>query len=391
VSVSPRQGAPWPRVAEQGARRDSGTRRVLLLADDLPNGGMERQLSLLAANIGREWQARVWTMGGGPYLERIRSSAVPVHVVTRRFRLDPSPIVACWKELRRSRPSVVHSWSWMSALIAAPLCLALRIPHIDGMIRSGALEPDHTALKRLGMALSPIVISNTAAGLDAWGIGTRKGRVVPNGFDFTRVPSSGERKVEDGPGLVVVMSARMTPVKDFSLLIAVARRLGRGEAGWRFVLVGDGPERPRLMAQAADLIAAGVVEFPDPGMEILDIVAGADLGVLLTDVSHGQEGLSNSILEYMALGLPVVCSDAGGNREAVDDGVTGLVVPPGDADALCGALAYLRSHAPDRLSMGRAGRARVEREFSVAAMVRNMTRVYEEAVARTRPVSRGGS
>jgi glycosyltransferase involved in cell wall biosynthesis len=93
----------------------------------------------------------------------------------------------------------------------------------------------------------------------------------------------------------------------------------------------------------------------------------------------------------MALGLPAVCTDAGGNHEVVLDGVTGLVVPPGDPEALVRALGSLRTHADVRKRMGEAGRARVEREYSVGAMVRSMTAVYEETIARCGPLERRSS
>ena len=112
----------------------------------------------------------------------------------------------------------------------------------------------------------------------------------------------------------------MTPVKDFDVVIEAARRLSRAADGWRFLLVGDGPERDRLIRQAGDLTETGVVVFPQPRMEVLGLVRQANVGVLMTNPRLANEGLSNSIMEYMALGLPVVCGNGGGNPELVQDG-----------------------------------------------------------------------
>ncbi len=121
-------------------------------------------------------------------------------------------------------------------------------------------------------------------------------------------------------GTVVVMAARMHPAKDWRLFFEAARALAREEPGWRFVAVGDGPERATLLAEAADLVDAGVMEFPEGGLEVLPLIAAADIGVLVTDPRYHAEGCSNSIMEYMACGLPVVCTDSGGNPELVPTG-----------------------------------------------------------------------
>jgi glycosyltransferase involved in cell wall biosynthesis len=357
--------------------------KVLILIDCLDNGGLERQMALAATNLPPEWRPLVWSMEHGPFEPYLRERGVPVTVRERRLRLDPLPGLRLWRDLAAWRPDVVHAWSWISALAAGPACRALRIPFVDGMIQSGALEPDHTALKRFGMACATLVVANTQAGLDAWGIGPERGRVVHNGFDAARLAAvaDGGRQRDDGR-FTVIMTGRMVPVKHYDVVIEAARRLSRVADGWRFLLVGDGPDRARLTSSARGLTAAGVVEFPEPGMEVLGLVRDADAGVLMTDPAYAYEGLSNSIMEYMALRLPVVCGDGGGNPELVVDGVTGFIVPPGDPAALTGRLAYLRDHPGERAAMGAAGRARIDGEFSLPRMVARMVEVYAEAVER---------
>ncbi len=238
------------------------------------------------------------------------------------------------------------------------------------------------------MSMATLVVANTTAGLEAWGIGPDKGRVVHNGFDMSRLPAPGARR-DDRP-FTVVMTGRMVPVKHYDVVLAAARRLS-AEPDWRFVLIGEGSDRARLMREASDLVASGIVVFPEPGIEVLDWVQHADVGVLMTNPELAYEGLSNSILEYMALGLPVVCGDGGGNPELVADGVTGFIVPPGDAAELAGRLAWLRAHEAERRAMGAAGQARVADEFSVETMVARMVAVYDEAIlrARRRPAPSG--
>jgi glycosyltransferase involved in cell wall biosynthesis len=102
----------------------------------------------------------------------------------------------------------------------------------------------------------------------------------------------------------------------------------------------------------------------------------------MTDPAVRAEGCSNAILEYMACGLPVVCSDTGGSAELVRDGREGYVVPPHDAVALASRLAALRASPQLRLTMGAAGRLRIEQEFTKARMVGEYVRAYEDVAKR---------
>jgi len=377
--------------------------RLLVLKEALPTGGAERQLTLIVRNLPAYWERRVWVMSGGPFADEIAADGYRVYRAPRRSRFDVRPALPLWRVLLEWRPDVVHSWDWMSTLAALPVCRALGIPLVDATIRNAAVRPRGARQRRLSHAVSTLVVANSRAGLEAWGIGARKGRVVYNAFDPARLRAiatdgrervggagqpdgrrradGGERSGQSAP-CTVVMTGRMVPDKDFSCLIEAARRLDRERPGrLRFRLLGDGPERERLVAEAGDLRARGVVEFVDPGFEVLPLVAAADAGVLMADETRNREGCSNAIMEYMSCALPVVCSDGGGNPELVLDGETGFVVPPGDPDALAAALSRLVDKPDLARRFGDAGRRRTLEEFSIERLVRGMERVYWEALS----------
>jgi glycosyltransferase involved in cell wall biosynthesis len=173
----------------------------------------------------------------------------------------------------------------------------------------------------------------------------------------------------------------MVPAKDYRTVVRAARLLGQEDRTWRFVLVGDGEGRAQLMAEAAALVNEGSVEFPEPGLEVLSHVQGAQVGVLMTDPARAREGCSNAIMEYMACGLPVVCSEGGGNREVVVDGTTGFLIPPSDVRQLATKLVFLRDHETERRAMGEAGRRRIKDAFSLEMMVESYVRIYEDALS----------
>jgi glycosyltransferase involved in cell wall biosynthesis len=238
------------------------------------------------------------------------------------------------------------------------------------------------------MRFATLVVANSRAGLAAWRVPPAKGRVIHNAFDDERLLLTSPRRPAPcggGGTLTVVMTARMDPPKDFAAVIRAARSLATSQPGrWHFSLIGDGVDRPELLASASDLIEAGVVAFPHGGVEAIGHMRAADVGVLMSDPAILAEGCPNSIMEYMACGLPVVCADSGGSRELVENGVTGFVIPPHDAVSLATTLSYLRDHPELRAAMGAAGKARVEREFTVLRYVDDYMRLYEEAMSRRR-------
>jgi glycosyltransferase involved in cell wall biosynthesis len=359
--------------------------KVLIMKEALPSGGAERQLALIAEYLPERWERRVWTMGGGPFVEVIRQRGQQVDVSARAARLDVRPAADLWRLLRDWRPDVVHSWDWMSSLAALPVCRALGIPIVDGTIRNGIARRRRSLPLRAARAASRLIVANSRAGLEAWGVGAAKGRVVYNAFDPERwgfCDGAGRHPHDTSAPFTVVMTGRMVAHKDFSTVIAAAAELdGEQPGGWRFLLLGDGPDRPRLVALAGDLVPRGVVEFVDPGLEVLPLVREADVGVLMSNEAQHTEGCSNAIMEYMACRLPVVCSAGGGNPELVLHGETGFLVPGGDRDALVGRLRGLAADRELALRMGDAGRARLAREFTVARLVRSLERVYLEALS----------
>ncbi len=357
--------------------------KVLLANVSLANGGLERQLLLLAKHLPSSWNVRLWTLEGGPFEQVVRAAGIPWRCRARTHRYDPTPALDLWRTIHGWRPDVVHAWHSIPAAAAAPACAALSVPLIDGSIRMGSIPREFGRPRRSIMRWADMVVANSRAGLDAWRVPPAKGRVIYNAFDDARLSTAPSRRPSpraDGP-CTVVMAARIAPPKDFTTLLEAARLLDRGAPGeWRFVLVGGGPDRASLIASAGDLTASGVVGFIDGGIEAAGHIRAADIGVLSTDPGILAEGCSNAILEYMACGLPVVCTDSGGCGELVREGREGYLVPPRDPQALARRLADLKDDPQQRARLGAAGRSRVDVEFTADRMVAEYAAAYEEVV-----------
>lgn len=358
--------------------------RVLLVTDTLGNGGMERQLTLLAKSLAATWDVRVVSLTDGVYAPILREADIETDILERGFRLDVRPAIPLAGIIRDWKPSVVNTYGLMSLAAAMLPCRMRRIPLVDTSIRLGAVVTRQDRMVRRLNSHATVVIANSQAGLDAYGVDAERGRVVHNGFDPDRWTLCQDGQQLDWP-TTVVMTARMHSHKDYRTLLDAARALGAEDpGGWRFLAVGWGDERTGLMSDYNDLVESGVAEFPEAGTEVLGVVRNANIGVLLTNQTNHAEGLSNSIMEYMACGLPVVCTDSGGNREIVVDGETGLIVAPSDTDAVVSSLRFLRDDPEAARRMGQAGRERIEKEFTVEALVAGTVAAYELAIARLR-------
>ena len=141
---------------------------------------------------------------------------------------------------------------------------------------------------------------------------------------------------------------------------------------------GYGPDKHRLLAEACDLTERGVITFVEPGREALPAIREADIGVLMTDERVHTEGCSNTLMEYMACGLPVVCTRGGGNPELVLDGETGYLIDAGSSGRLVERLRRLASDPGLAQRMGLAGRRRLIERFSTERMMTDLLDVYRE-------------
>ncbi len=207
-----------------------------------------------------------------------------------------------------------------------------------------------------------------------WGVPEDKIEVIANAVPIPeRLPAKSEARRSLGlsaRALIVISAGRFVPWKGFDLLIGIMPELRREHPELRLIIVGDGPDRARLEALAAGTAA---VTFTGalPESDLLCYLAAADVFALNT----GYEGLSHLLIEAMACGTPVLTTRAGGNEEAVEDGVEGRLVGYNDREGFCRALASLLADAGLRRKLGAVGRRAAER-FAPAVMLGRLDRLF---------------
>jgi glycosyltransferase involved in cell wall biosynthesis len=182
--------------------------------------------------------------------------------------------------------------------------------------------------------------------------------------------------------LTILAVGRLVPKKGFPVLIEAASRL---LAPFRLRIVGEGPERPKIEAAIAAHALGDRVELAGPRThdDLPAEFAAAHIVVVpsITDATGDRDGLPNVVLEAMSSGRPVVASDVGAVSSAVVDGRTGVLVPPGDAEALAGALEFLSDQPDMRERLGREARARVEADFELHSCTARLRAFLETVYA----------
>lgn len=303
-----------------------------------------------------------------------------------------------YRLLREWRPAVVHTRN-LGALEFQLPAWAARVParvhseHGRDADDVDGVNQRHIALRRLykGLVQHQIALGSelTTYLRDKVGVAPESLSTICNGVDHSRfTPAITRAPIEGSPfrspaHWLVGTVGRMQHVKAPTVLVEAFIRVLKQRPALRerlrLVLVGDGPlrEECRQRLEAAGL--ADLAWLAGERSDVPDIMRGLDCFVLSSRV----EGISNTILEAMASGLPVLATDVGGNRDLIVPGVTGVIVPADDVASLAAALTALAAAPSRAAAMGRAGRATVEREFSLPAMVAAYENVYERVLARS--------
>jgi len=216
-----------------------------------------------------------------------------------------------------------------------------------------------------------------------------KCRVIYGGVDthHFRPPlkePSRTRWFQDHPSFVVGIVGTLMPEKRHDLFLKAARIVADREPGCRFLIVGNGPTRHAVEQLITELSLEHRVFMTGELSDPVPAYASMDLSVLCSD----REGFSNAILESMSSGIPVVATDVGGNSEAVVHGQTGFILPPGNSDMLAETILKMIQEKDLRIRMGRAGRQRVIKRFSLDNMIRGHLDLYDQLLGSALDPSR---
>lgn len=364
-------------------------RSTFFYTDSRVLGGAENAMLMLLESLDRDaWRPTLLLEDGAgvePIRERAEAADVPVRMI------PPLPlglagarqVPALRRVLRQARPDVFHAhmsspvaakWGLSAAVLAGVRAVLGTVQVISHYV------PDRSTRLQLRLLARQVdrylaVSREIAAGLVAdYGWPAAKIEVVHNAVEVERFGAAASPRLREELGAsgrpLVLTTARLSDQKGLPVLLEAAAEVPDAV----FALAGDGPERPRLEELAERLGVAGRVRFLGRREDVPELLAACDVFAL----PSLYEGTSLAVLEAMAAGRAVVSSAIGGTEELIEDGCSGLLVPPGEAGALAGALRRLLGDPGLREWLAAHARERVERDFTRAGMAARVSAVYGE-------------
>jgi sugar transferase (PEP-CTERM/EpsH1 system associated) len=363
-----------------------GPVRVMHVVYTLRTGGMEMGVVKLVNGLDRSRvRSSICSTTAAGEIKALVDPEVPVFELSRRAGNDVQIVGELFRLFRRERPHIVHTHAWgtlLEGLVAARLA---RVPIvIHGEHGTLQLRTHQRWLQRLGWGAADRLLSVSSRLAERMTAGTgfplQRITTIRNGVNLDRFQPGGAVAARLALGLpergpLVGTVGRLVPVKDQMTLVDAVAELRESGSESTLVIAGDGPERAALQARAS---AHGVdLRLLGYRPDVEQVLAALDVFVL----SSVSEGLSNTILEAMAAGRAVVATRVGGADEMIEDGVTGVLVPPSDSHALAGALRRVLFAGDGGAAMGVAARHRVEAEFTLAGMMDRYEQLYTDAAA----------
>ncbi len=368
-------------------------RVVEILATGTNGGAQELLFSLLSGLDRARYDACVVALSPGSSVRRLQRAGIPTMVID-----DPDDAIAVGAlaaHLARINPEIIHNHMYRAEIVGTKAALALQAagyprPYVVSTVHSSRVRSaeDREALRRLTPSMDRLVavsksIESKLADEGRTGVPIS---LVYNGVDLERYDHQEpcctlreEYGMEPGSPIVGVV-ARLEPEKGHPTLLDAWPMVLREFPDAYLLIVGEGSRSEALAAQAAELRVGHRVVFTGRREDMPAVTAALDVAVL----PSYREAQGLSVLEAMALSRPVVASNVGGIPEMIEDGVTGLLVPPRDPDALAAAiLRLLRDH---RLAdmLGRAGHDLAYRRFCLEQMIASIEDIYDEGARAVR-------
>ncbi|MHA4843652.1 glycosyltransferase family 4 protein [Flavitalea antarctica] len=364
--------------------------RILIFIGSLRAGGKERRLIELLSYLKARNSFRilvVMTKNEIHYSEFYNLN-IEYRIIRKKWRKNAITVfIQFYKICKEFNPDIIHTWGRMQSLYAVPAVIMKNTPMVNGQITSAPAEINNLTLNRLidliNFRFSHIILANSRKGFDAFKPPFNKRKLILNGLNLSRFenlpPTTAiKTKYKITTPYTVIMLASFSPAKDYDLFFKLARMVTGLRDDISFIGVGgyDGndSEYQRMCKLSEDfprIIFQSEIRDPEA------LVNACTIGVLF---STNGEGTSNSILEYMALGKPVLATDAGGNSELIRNGNNGYLIGTETVSEICNLIIGLIDDPEKARLFGERSKRKIHEEFSSDVMGKAFEKVYMDAL-----------
>lgn len=364
--------------------------KLLFILDTLRRGGKERQFFELIKGLDKkkyEIHVIVLEIRKDGYDEDVKKIVYNFEYKLRRFRWDLFLIFDFVKYCKKHRIDIIQVWDGMCAFYGYLVSLITKSKFINYSIQEA--DPRLTyrhLIQRLILKLSKYVIANQYAGLKIYGV-EKKGKVIYNGMDLGRFEGREDvkgqkaevrsKEMENRDKFVIGIVANLTEYKDYYTFFDAIKILQDKITNLEVHIIGGGKLTQIYKDYAVKIgVKQNILKYFGRVTDVENYITNFDVGVLCSYKNKG-EGLSNSVLEYMACGVPPVITDIGAAREIIDEGVTGLLFEAGNAKDLADKIMLLMKDREIRIKIGQNAKKVVFEKFGYERYIKEMEEYYE--------------
>jgi len=358
--------------------------KICYIIGQLNRAGAEQQLYYLVTGLNKEkfYPIVVSLSQGGFWSEEIKKLNIQVIEIPRSKHKEVSRLIRLVKVLKKIRPQMIHTFLFSANTYGRVAGILVSVPFMIASERNlPEVGKDKNVFKlyidRFLALFTDGIICNSRKAADTlikkYSFSEKKVFTVHNGINGANFLKNDFQREKIAP-YVIGTVGRLYPQKNHKLFLDMAKLLLNSSGGgdMKFLIVGDGPLRNELEDYARHLEIDSSVIFAGERTDIPELLQGMDIFV----TTSSYEGLSNTIMEAMSAGLPVVATDVGGNSELIIDGETGFLCPSNNVDALVAMVNNLIEDQQRARLMGEKGKRRILYEFGIDKMVRATENIY---------------
>ena len=352
--------------------------KIIFVIDSLCKGGKERRLVELLKGLHKEEiEFELILLSDQIDYDEVFQMRWKIHILKRKIKKDPTIYFKINSVIRKFNPSIINAWGIMPAVYCGPIAKLSGIKFVNSLIVNAPhkLRPRAIFFSKLSFLFSDIIIANSHAGLKSYGV-RKEGIVIYNGYDFDRASNLVDadkvrRQLGVATRYVVGMIAGFRHHKDYATLIDAAKIILSFRDDISFILAGNGPLLEESKKQAGGnkkIIFTGLLT------DVESVINICDIGLLSTYT----EGISNSIMEFMAFSKPVIATEGGGTVEIVADGINGYLIPQKSPNIFAKKIIQLIDDQNLRILMGEQSKEIVKNKFSINNMIVQYINVFRK-------------
>ncbi len=374
--------------------KNSNNNRIMFYIGSLLAGGKERRLLELLTFLKNKTDIELMLVMTIKkiHFPQFLELGIPVKILNPEGNgFQPNILPKFYQLCKEFKPDVIHTWGAKQTLYTLPAVIGLKIPLINSQIASappkGSISFMDNLINKINFQFSKLILSNSYAGIDAYNPPKNKCKVIYNGVSCSRFTNLPDRdtvraKYQVYTPYLVIMSASFSANKNHKIFLEIAKIVTSIREDITFI--GVGAHDYSVNPLYSEILEASIdyprIIYPGRIEDVEDLVNASDIGMLFSNTSVHGEGISNSVLEYMALSKPVIANDAGGTKELVFNNKNGYLITNQSAEEISKMVIELIDNKEKSKRFGDFGRKVIEKNFSIDKMGKGFIKIYEECI-----------